>query len=169
MYKAMIAVATALFSISDAYAWETFVEGPDVFGATKAMATEGSQRDGIVIQCDSKGSLALAYIVRKKEFDEVSSTTATLYIQSDKGATPAKLEATLREWNDNYAGVVVSGVSPELMNVIRSIGQAKGKIGIGFEARGNQWSAEFSSRGSTNSVSKLLKACDLENAGLPPA
>ncbi len=169
MYKTIIAAAAALFSISDAYAWETFVEGPDVFGATKAMATEGTQRDSIVIQCDSKGMLALAYIMRKKEFEEVSETTATLYIRTSSDATPAKLEATLREWNDNYGGVVVSGVTPETLAVIRAIGDAKGKIGIGFEARGNQWSAEFSSRGSTKSMSKLLKACDLENEGLPPA
>lgn len=167
MYRPMIAVSSALFLTTSAYAWQADIQGPDVFGTTKALVTEGLQRDGMVIQCDSKGSMAFAYIFRKKEFEDVTEAPAILFVQTSQDNPPAKMDATLRAWNDNYGGVVVNGMSPELMGVIKAIGSAKGKIGVGFESSGNQWSAEFSSRGSTNSISKLMKACDLEKAALP--
>lgn len=169
MFRILIAAAAGLLSCGTASAWEAFVEGPDVFGTTKALVSEGTRRDGMAIQCDSKGMMAFAYIFRKKEFEDVAETPASLFVQTDKKAPPARLDATMRAWNDNFGGVVVTGVSPELMDVIRSIGAASGRIGVGFEARGNRWSAEFSSRGSTSAIAKLLKACNLENGGLPPA
>ncbi|OBQ83759.1 hypothetical protein A9K71_23350 [Mesorhizobium sp. WSM3873] len=64
-------------NVSPSLAWQANTEGPDVFGITKVIATEGSLRDSLVVQCDSKDTLFVAYIMRKKEFDEVPEGPAT--------------------------------------------------------------------------------------------
>lgn len=145
-------------------AWSANIEGPDVFGVTKVIATEGGDREGMVIQCDSKDALHFAFIFRKKEFEPVTEAPATLYVQID-GASPVKLDASLREWNDIYGGFVVTGRDGELLSLLQSLGRAKSKVNIGAEVYGQQSSASFSARGSTKTVEQLTKFCNLH----PPA
>jgi hypothetical protein len=148
---------------SAAFAWEVFVEGPDVFDKTKVVATESNFNEGLTIQCNSDDELLIAYIFKKKEFDSVAETPGKILIKVGE-APPMKLDGSLRAWNDNYGGVVASGRDPELVNVIKQIKDAKGKIQIGIEFLGSQASAEVSSRGSTKAMETVLSKCKLESA-----
>jgi hypothetical protein len=143
--------------------WTAKVEGPDVFGNTKVLATTDGFRESIVVQCDQKDEMFIAYVFRKKEFDSVTSTTADFLVQTD-GGQPTKLNASLRNWNDNFAGVVASGKSAEIISVIKAIASARGKIGVGVVVRGNQISASFGSSGSRAAMDKVLKNCRLDDS-----
>jgi hypothetical protein len=144
------------------------VEGPDVFGATKAWAIEDGSQDSLVVQCDSEDDLYIAYITPKKPFEEIPTVPATLYIQAS-GEAPLQLDAVLRSWNDNYAGVVASGRDPQLIAVLREIEVAKSKINVGYDISGNRDSSSFGSRGSTQAMKSLFDACQLSDVEAPPA
>jgi hypothetical protein len=160
----VVALAVSLLSVTSnsALAWVTNVEGPDVFGNTKVTISSGELSENLVVQCDQKEELSLAYIFQKKEFQKIPETAATLYIQTGK-EPPIKLEATVRGWNKDYAGVVASGRTFEIMGVIKAIGAAKGRIQIGVEAHGNRMSGSVNSHGSTKAIKILIKTCKLTN------
>jgi hypothetical protein len=155
-----IASVIMLYFGGNAHAWDALVEEPDVFGKVKVVATENSINQSLVVQCDSEAELFLAVIVRKKEFEDVTEAPAKLYVQtSDAG--PAILEASFRNWNDNYAAVVASGRELEIINVISAIGSAKKKIKVGYEVLGLRESANFSSRNSKATVETIFEKCKL--------
>ncbi|QOF70686.1 hypothetical protein IG197_23260 [Aminobacter sp. SR38] len=169
MLKTTFIAATLLAgSSSIALAWDANVEGPDVFGVTKVIATVGGLRDGMVVQCDSKEDLFVAFIFRKKEFEDVTSGPATLYLQG-ASSEPLKLPAELRAWNDNYGGVVVSGRDPQVLAAVKEIQEARSKLNVGFEVGGSQNSASFGSRGSTKAMEKVIQGCKLGDLTKPPA
>ena len=112
-FAAAVAFAVSL-APSIALAWDVSVEGPDVFGATKALAATTNGREFLVIQCDSDNELYLALTTPKKEFEEVPTVPATFLIQIDSDA-PQKLDASTRAWNNNSMGIVVSDRTPELI------------------------------------------------------
>ncbi|RWD96080.1 hypothetical protein, partial [Mesorhizobium sp.] len=88
MFKTvLLASLVVAMSVEPSLAWQANTEGPDVFGVTKVLATEGNDRESLVVQCDSKDVLFVAYIMRKKEFDAVTEGPATLYLQGN-GPTP---------------------------------------------------------------------------------
>ena len=145
---------------SVSFAWDASVEGPDVFDKTKVIASEMNFNEGLIVQCDSSDDLLITYAFRKKEFEEVSSAPATLLIKFGDGS-PVKLDASLRAWNDNFAGVVVSGRTPENIAVLKAIKDSKGKIQIGAEVNGTQFSAAIGSRGSTKAMETALSKCKL--------
>ncbi len=147
-----------------AAAWYANVDGPDVFGQTKVLAGEGSQRESIIVQCNSKDELMLAFIERKKEFADVAPAAATLLVQVDSGE-PYRLDADYRSWNDNYAGIVASDRAA-ILPVINAIKGAKSKVNVGAELFGNQISASFGARGSTSAIQKVIDGCKLTAA--PP-
>lgn len=138
MIRTLALAAAAAVTATQAFAWGTHVEGPDVFGVTTVIALDEAARDSLVVQCDSKDQLVIAMISRKKEFEETPVSPATLLIQVD-GATPVILEAVLREWNDNYAGVIATaGRSPDLIAVVKAIQSGKSKINAGVDISGNR-------------------------------
>jgi hypothetical protein len=142
--------------------WSAMVEGPDVFGNTKVIATESGFNEGMVVQCDQQKDLFVALLFRKKKFEEIGGADTELLIQTVEGGTPIKLPAALRAWNDDFAGIVASGRSPELVAVLRAISAAKSKINVGAVVRGNQISSSFGAQGSKNAMEKAIKACKLE-------
>ena len=154
-------VALSIFSsMVPAFSWETTVEGPDVFDKTKVVSTEMNFNEGLIIQCNSTDELLISYAFRKKEFEDVSEAPATLLIKIGDAA-PIKLDAGLRAWNDNFAGVVASGRTPENVSVLSAIKESKGKIQIGAEINGTQISSSVGSRGSTKSMETALTKCKL--------
>lgn len=156
-----MAFAFVLFN-STANAWEATIEGPDVFGNVKVFSSEyRTPSESLVVECDSNGKLLLAYIFRKKEFQEVSILPATLLVMAENNNI-LKLKAELRSWNDNYAGIVASEDKDQTLSAIRAIRDARGKIEVGAEIAGNQISASFGSRGSSKSMKKVLESCKLE-------
>lgn len=156
----MLAIATLSLASTASYSWEVSVDGPDVFDKIKVVATEGNLRESLVVQCDSESEFMIAYIFRKKEFEDTPDAPAKLHLKwSD--ASPVVLDATLRDWNDNYGGIVVSGREPPIMTVIAGIRDAKSKIQVGIEILGNKESATFSSKGSKKAMTAVLEKCKL--------
>jgi hypothetical protein len=141
--------------------WSARVEGPDVFGNTKVHASELSLNDGLIVHCDQKDELNVAYIFRKKEFDQLPKATGEFFIQTD-GGQPVKMTAGLRNWNDNFGGIVVSGRNAEVVAILRSIASARSKINIGATINGNQISATFGSQGSKGAMEKAIRSCKLD-------
>jgi hypothetical protein len=140
--------------------WTAHADGPDVFGTTKVVAVTDGPRQSLIVQCDDKDQLFLAFIFAKKEFDNVPTVPANLLIQTD-GGTPVHLMAEIREWNDNYAGVVVEGRTPELVNVLQSIHDAHLHINIGIAVGDNRQSASFEADGSTAAIDEVFSGCKL--------
>lgn len=156
-----ITAAALLLSATSAMAWETTVEGPDVFGVTKALGGTSNGREFMVVQCNSDGDLYLALISPKKEFEDVPEIPATFLIQIDS-ETPHKLDATLRAWNDKNAGIVASGRSDDVVSALKAIGTAKRNVNVGFEVAGMRESATFGARGSTKAVETIIKSCTID-------
>ena len=142
--------------------WNARVEGPDVFGNVKAFATTTGSDESMVVQCDQKDDLFVAFVFRKKPFEEMPSLPAELLVQVD-GGTPLKLVATLRSWNDNYGGVIASGRAIEQLTALRLIASARGKINVGAVIFGKQISSSFSSQGSKSAMERSIKSCKLDN------
>ena len=146
--------------VTSASAWETSVDGPDVFDKTIVVATEMNFNEGLIIQCNSTDELLISYAFRKKEFEEVGEAPATLLVKIGD-VSPFKLDAGLRSWNDNFAGVVASGRSSENIAVLNAIKESKGKIQIGAEINGKQISSSVGSRGSTKAMETAITKCKL--------
>lgn len=144
--------------------WSAHKEGPDVFGTTKVIAVTSGDRQSLVVQCNDKDELYIAYIFLKKKFDEVSTSPADLLFQID-GATPTHLAAEIRNWNDDYAGVVADGRSPEIVNVLRSIRDGHVRINVGVIVAGNRDSASFETSGSTSALEDVIAGCKLAESG----
>jgi hypothetical protein len=158
--KVAAALAALFISTSAALSWDATIEGPDVFGATKALGGIDNGRDSLVIQCSSDDTLHLALLLPVKEFEETPTTPATFHIQIDDGQ-PVALEASLRGWNKNYRGVVLSEKTAELISLVRSFGTAKRVVNVGYEVNGYRDSASFSARGSTQAIKRISDACKL--------
>jgi hypothetical protein len=164
MYKRLIATAVVTMFAAPANAeWSSSVIGPDVFGNTKVIATTTGFNDGIAVQCDQKDDLFVAFLFRKKKFEPVTNTSAELLIQAADGGTPVKLSAVLKGWNDDFGGIVASGRTSEMVQVLRLIATAKSKINVGAVVRGNQISGTFAAQGSTAAMEKAIKSCKLES------
>jgi hypothetical protein len=72
------------------------------------------------------------------------------------------LDATYRNWNDNYAGIVANGKTDEIIKLVNSIGSAKGKIEVGYDVVGIRESASFSSLRSTQTIKTVFEKCKLQ-------
>jgi hypothetical protein len=163
MIKYILTAALLCMGTQETHAeWTAKVEGPDVFGNTKVIAGTAGRSDSLVIQCDQKDDLYIAFLFRKKEFDKIPNVSADLLLQSE-GGQPMKMSAMLRTWNDNYAGIVVVGRSAENVAVLRTIASALGKINVGAVVNGNQMSAAFGSQGSRSAMDKAIKSCKLDD------
>lgn len=162
-----IAVASIAMTATVALAgWDAHVEEPDVFGNTKAIASNPQMRDSLVVQCDQKEQLLLAYLMRKKPFDDVPEGLAQLLVQVDSGS-PVTFEAAFGDWNNDYGAVAVSGRTANIVSVLREIARAKKKINIGIVINGNQQSASFSASGSKRAIERVIKACKLDEIDKP--
>ncbi len=163
MQRLLISVLFVCSSSVASLAWQASIESPDVFGKTKVLTLEAKERESLIVQCDSSGDVFLAYLERKKEFGEVQKTPARMFIKTST-EPPIILDAVLQSWNDNYSGVVVSANDGKLIEAIYAIGAAKGKIELGVEILGQQFSSSFSSRGSSKAISQTVAACNLDKS-----
>lgn len=143
---------------TQAFAWDSNVDGPDVFGAKKVLAAEEGYQSTLVIQCATDESTLLAVIMPKKEFEDVPSMPAELFFKTSTSAV-IKIPATTRSWNDKRMGVVASSDKDDLWPIIAGIRDTKDKIQVGFDIRGNKFSDSFSARGSTKAMNAILENC----------
>lgn len=159
--KSFVCAATlGILSTSPAFAWDAIVSGPDVFGNTTVLANEFGLQSQLVVQCSSEGFIAIGLLFPKKQFEEVPVAQADFYI-GISDSQPHKLTATIREWNDNFAGVIVSDKDIDLKGLVGELRDAKGQIKVGADVGGNKMAENFSSRGSTASMNKIINGCKL--------
>jgi hypothetical protein len=158
-----VAFFTLAFSSSATLAWEASVDGPDVFNKTTVISMEDNYNHSLIVQCDSESVLLLAFLEKKKEFEPVSEGPAKLYLKWADGG-PIVLDATIREWNSNYLGVVVSGRENSVLKAVEGIRDAKAKIQAGIEILGNKTSATFGSHGSQKAMKTVIEKCNLPKA-----
>ena len=123
-------------------------------------ALEVSGRAILIVQCDSESQLQLAFVFPKKEFDTTAEAPSTLFVKSNDDS-PVALDAKLQDWNDNYAGVVASGRTDEMIKVIFGIGGAKKKIQVGTETLGDKKSTDFGTSKSTSAISVVFDKCKI--------
>ncbi len=141
--------------------WTANVSGPDVFGNTTVLAMVEGRRDALAIQCNQKDQLILAYIFQIKQFENVTSAPAELLIQIN-GGSPRTFSATLGQWNDSFGSVSMTGRQPDVAEVVRALGAAKGVVNVGIVVRGQQDSASFDSIGSADAINKVVKNCQID-------
>ena len=162
-YNALIFVTFLSVTAGSARAdWGVRVDGPDVFGDTTVVAVSEGQKGNFVIQCNQTDQLDVAYTIKKKEFDTVEARPADLLVQVD-GGRPTKLPAILDNWNDNYIGIAVKDRSPDLVALIRAIGNAKHAINIGILVGSIRESDTFEAVGSTHAMTQVIQGCKLDN------
>ncbi|SIQ22768.1 MULTISPECIES: hypothetical protein [Acidiphilium] len=174
--KATLIAGFYLFSSQVALAqWGARVQGPDVFGATTVVAATGnSSEDGLVIQCDNKHSLYIAYIIpgRKSELNEMSQADSgipvTLLMKIDSNPV-VKFKAELKMWNNTYLGIVTSGRRTKLFDIIKSLATAKTNVSVGADLMGSKQSDTFGVSGSTAAMSTVTKDCALNNIKPDPS
>jgi hypothetical protein len=166
--SSLFIVATSLpLGAAWAQQWQVRVTGPDVFGNTKVIAVvEGPNDDALVVQCDAKDQLELAYIeaVPSSEISQAvgKSVPETFLIKAGSGNVQ-KFDAILQVWNNTHFGTGVSGRTPQLIAVLNAIGTATGAINIGVEsAAGDTTSQTFSAAGSTAVMHTVITNCNLQ-------
>ncbi len=147
--------------------WYAHASQPDVFGnrTVDAFVVAGSSGDALVVQCDQKDALDLAYIfpATPKELDsigEMSEIPVKLFLKVDNGAV-ITLAATMRGWNSTRGGFVVSGRLYATVKAIQEIGTARTVIGVGVDVAGNKQSDNFGATGSTTAMQTVIKDCKL--------
>ena len=139
--------------------WTGYTKGPDIFGNTTGIASASGANGRLIVQCD-KDELMIAYIMRKKEFEEVHTIPASLLVKIDAGDV-SNLDGSYRNWNDNYSAIAVDDRSAGLIAIVKKIGQSKETIQIGGVINGHQLSDSFPASGSTAAISKIVQACKL--------
>ncbi|MBX3597321.1 MAG: hypothetical protein KF874_07100 [Rhizobiaceae bacterium] len=150
-----------LLSTASASAWDTVVAGPDVFGDTKVSSRVGGQLSDLVVHCTAYGELKIAFISRKKEFEDVTPVAGYLYIAVPP-APAIQFDATLQAWNDNYSGVVAAEDRSRILKAIGQIRDANGQIQVGSDVLGKRWTENLSSSGSTDAMNKVISGCRLK-------
>lgn len=167
-------IALTLVGIRSAHAqWAVKASGPDVFGNEKVIALVPSPSgDALIVQCDQKDKLYFALIEPASESERNSLSgsgglPATLLVRVDQGNVH-KFSANLRQWNNKYLGIVVSGRRPRIVSLLREIGLGNRRISIGSEFLGSKFSESFGVIGSGNAMNTVIKDCKLENIKASP-
>lgn len=146
--------------------WAVKASGPDVFGNEKVVAlVPNPSGDALIVQCNQKSNLYFALIERasEREMNDLSGSSglpATLLVRVDQGDVH-KFSAKLRQWNNKYLGVVVSGRRPKVVALLREIGLGNAKISVGSEFFGSKFSESFGVIGSGNAMNTVIKDCKL--------
>lgn len=149
-----------LASSSSNAAWVVQTEGPDVFGDTRVTAMNAKDTShAIWVECNQESKLLVAFMEKTGAVPDDVSIPAELAIQVDKRA-PVKLPGEMKKWNDNYAGVISEGKTPELVAVVKSMATAKSQISIGFKL-GDKRAAIIVDAGRSSSLVKALEGCKL--------
>lgn len=167
-------IALTLVDIRSAHAqWVVKASGPDVFGNEKVVAlVPSASGDALIVQCDQKDKLYFALIepASESERNDLSGSDglpATLLVRVDQGNVH-KFSANLRQWNNKYLGIVVSGRRPRIVSLLREIGLGNRRISIGSELFGSRFSESFGVIGSGNAMNTVIKDCKLANIKVSP-
>jgi hypothetical protein len=142
------------------------VVGPDVFGTTKVTAVVANPSDnGLVVKCDSSGSVSLAYVFPAPPdiINQVSNgtdVTGDLLLRVGTGKLE-KLSGKLDSRNEKYLGFVSDGPVADLVTAVQAIGAASGHLDIGLSINDHHLSDSFGTVGSTDAMNKVLSDCKL--------
>lgn len=167
LYSAAITFALCAISPAARAQWIAHASQPDVFGQrTVEAASMAPSGDGLIIQCDQKNTLDLAYIFQasRKDLDEMSRGAASipvdLLLKVDSGQV-MKLAASLRPWNNHFAGFVVDGRDYATVEAIEAISKATRIVSVGVSFLGNKQSDNFGAGGSTAAMATVMTDCKL--------
>ncbi|MCF3947767.1 hypothetical protein [Acidiphilium iwatense] len=149
--------------------WFAHVSQPDVFGQrTVEAASIAPSGDGLIVQCDQKNTLDLAYIFQasRKDLDEMSGGAASIPVDlllKVDGGKVMKLGASLRPWNNHFAGFVVDGRDYATVEAVEAISKAARIVSVGVSFLGNKQSDNFGASGSTAAMATVMKDCKLND------
>lgn len=173
--KSLQVTAMAIFLMmfgSVAHAqWFTKSEEVDVFGDTPTQSTVRSSKGNfLAISCGGDEPIDFAYGFpdSKEDLDIISkldpATRQVLLLVKVDSEEIRKFDAEIRRWNENYGAFVVTGRTPELAALIRSIGNAKQTIRIGVERAGGEKIASdsFGVIGSKSAAMAVIKNCHVD-------
>ena len=150
--------------------WISHVHGPDVFGNTTVTAAAiSSTGNGLVVQCDAKNTLDVAFLVPATEAELsqlAQSIPAELLVKVDTGPVK-KFAAQITQWNNKFMGIVAKGRTPALVALVRAIGAATATVDVGVDIFGQQQSDSFGALGSTASIAVVIKNCALDKIVAP--
>jgi hypothetical protein len=146
--------------------WRTSTEGPDVFGRTKVSTGTNSYGEALVVTCNSKDELKLAYLFVKRNLRGVPTVPATLYIKIE-GSDPIKPGASQGYWNEDYGAIVATGRVASIVQVLQAIGAAEGTINVGLDVEGRLWSTSFDTQGAAEAMKKVINGCGLDDIKKP--
>jgi|GEM_PF-3161536 len=158
----LTSVSIGAFSSQTFASWSVKQDGPDVFGATKVVSVADAGNSSLVIQCDDKDELYIAYLMSKDGLDgqEIKEIPGELLIQVD-GSKPIHLDASTRSWNEKYVAVATDGRSPEVISAIGLIKGARVRVNVGIKVGDAKDSASFDPVGSTSAMAKVISGCKL--------
>ena len=143
--------------------WLVNTEGPDVFGDTTVTAINpAANGTGLVFKCNQSDLLQIAYVEKSSDLDSGASIPATLIIQIGKDA-PVSLAASVRKWNDTYAGVVAEGRNADAISLVKALGSARDKLAVGIRIGDSKHTASYDAARSADASRAMLKACRLDS------
>lgn len=167
-----LSFALLVIAATSAAEWSYSQKGPDLLGKIENYAV-GSDSEGLgnllVIRCVGNDTLELA-LLEPSTASQVGAAAAKLagvrvqmFVKVDNSPAQRFDNATVEVWNRNATGVVIEGRTPELLQLVRSIGTAKRKIAVGVNLGYNLVIRTFGTDGSTAAVNAVTKVCQLDH------
>jgi hypothetical protein len=165
-----LSFALLVAAATSAAEWSYSQKGPDWLGKIENYAV-GSDSGGLggllVIRCVGNDTLELALLEPSTGSQigaaaKLVGVTTRMFVRVDNSPVKSFDNATVEVWNRNAIGVVIEGRTPELLQLVRSIGTAKSKIAVGFNLGYNLVIRTFGTVGSTAAVNSVIKACQFD-------
>ena len=167
-----LGLSFALFVVvaTSAAEWSYSQKGPDLLGKIESYAVgpdSGGLGGLLVIRCVGNDTLELALLEPSTASQigaaaKLVGVTTRMFVRVDNNPVQSFDNATVEVWNRNAIGVVVEGRTPELLQLVRSIGIAKSKIAVGVNLGYNLVIRTFGTVGSAAAVNAVTKACQLD-------
>ena len=157
---------------SSAAEWSHSQKNPDSLGKIESYAAGSDSADRgdlLVIRCVGTDTLELALLEpstasQLRTAAELAGVKFQMFVTVDNGPVQKFENATAGVWNRNASGMVIQGRTPELLQLVRSIGTAKSKIAVGVDlGSGYAVTRTFGANGSTAAVNAVTKACQLDH------
>lgn len=164
----VLSIALSITSAAAFADWAVEIEDDVFTGGQKAMLIGAEHElNGVVVDC-SKDELKVTYIERSETKNITEGLPVEMIFKVDQ-SSPIKFDAQTVVRNNDYFGIE-SDDSDNLKLFLSQLRNAKQKILIGIRYPHNDSKASFtlSASGSTASVSKLVKACEIELPGNNP-
>jgi hypothetical protein len=167
-----LSFAVLVGTATSAAEWSHSQKGPpDSLGKIENYAV-GSDSAGLgdllVIRCVGNDTLELALLEPSTASQvgaaaKLGRVTVQMFVKVDDSPTQRFANATVEVWNKNATAVVIEGRTPELLQLVHSIGTANSKIAVGVDIGNDLVIRTFGTDGSTAAINAVTKACQLDH------